>query len=38
VMVVSSAVRDEGTSFHYAPPSRTLKKQTPRLSQLSRTA
>lgn len=23
VMVVSSAVRDEGTSFHYAPPSRT---------------
>jgi uridine phosphorylase len=24
VLVVSSAVRDEGTSFHYAPPSRTI--------------
>jgi uridine phosphorylase len=24
VMVVSSAVRDEGTSFHYAAPSRTI--------------
>ena len=25
VVVVSSALRDEGTSFHYAPPSRTIE-------------
>ena len=25
VMVVGSALRDEGTSFHYAPPSRTIE-------------
>jgi uridine phosphorylase len=25
VMVVSSALRDEGTSFHYAPPSRIIE-------------
>jgi uridine phosphorylase len=28
VMVVSSAVRDEGTSFHYAAPSRTINADT----------
>lgn len=27
VMIVESAVRDEGTSFHYAPPSRTIAAQ-----------
>jgi uridine phosphorylase len=28
VMVVDSAVRDEGTSFHYAPPSRVISAST----------
>jgi uridine phosphorylase len=37
VMVVASAVRDEGTSFHYAAPSRIIEADTVGVRVLSRT-
>jgi uridine phosphorylase len=34
IVVVDEAVRDEGTSLHYLPPSRTVVTPTPRLADL----